>query len=499
MQVRPSEGQFVRLGEVLPEIDTADAGAVTFDAVERDSRRVQPGDLFVAMAGPDHDGLEFADEAIHRGCAAVVADRRPRTPLAAPLVLVPDARQAYGQLCHAVAGYPSRQLKVIGVTGTNGKTTTSCLIASILNAAGFPTGLIGTLGVFDGEEFGPSGLTTPPADELARWLARMAINGCTHAVMEVSSHALDQNRTAGVELDAACVTNVRRDHLDYHPSIEAYRRAKSQIFRLLAGEGFAVLNVDDPTAAGYLTELTSPVLTVGMQAAAELTAIEIERFVSEHTFLLTAGSETIPVRTKMIGTHHVYNCLVAAAVGLAYGIDLPTIVRGLENLDHVPGRLERIECGQPFSVFVDFAHTPDALAGVLSTLREVVRGRILCVFGAGGNRDQEKRPLMGRAVEQAADVAVLTNDNPRNEPAEQIVRDLLDGFHQPCGARVMLDRAQAIGWTLAQARPGDCVVIAGKGHENYQIIGDRRIPFDDRDVAKAWLYEHQPCSPANLQ
>ncbi len=499
MQVRPTEGQFVRLREVLPEIDTADAGAVSFDAVERDSRRVQPGDLFVAMAGPDHDGLKYVDEAIQRGCAAVVADRRPQAPLAAPLVLVPDAREAYGQLCHAVAGYPSRQLKVVGVTGTNGKTTTSCLIASILNAAGFPTGLIGTLGVFDGEEFGPSGLTTPPADELARWLARMAINGCTHAVMEVSSHALDQKRTAGVELDAACVTNVRRDHLDYHPSIEAYRRAKSQIFRLLAGEGFAVLNVDDPIAAGYLAELTGPVLTVGMQAAAELTAIEIERFVSEHTFLLTAGSETIPVRTKMIGTHHVYNCLVAAAVGLAYGIDLPTIVRGLENLEHVPGRLERIECGQPFSVFVDFAHTPDALAGVLSTLREVVRGRILCVFGAGGDRDQEKRPLMGQAVEQAADVAVLTNDNPRNEPAEQIVRDLLEGFHQPCRARVMLDRAQAIGWTLAQARPGDCVVIAGKGHENYQIIGDRRIPFDDRDVAKTWLYEHQPCSPANLQ
>jgi UDP-N-acetylmuramoyl-L-alanyl-D-glutamate--2,6-diaminopimelate ligase len=236
-----------------------------------------------------------------------------------------------------------------------------------------------------------------------------------------------------------------------------------------------------------------------MESSAELTAVEIEHFVSEHTFLLTAGSETIPVRTKMIGTHHVYNCLVAAAVGLAYGIDLPTIVRGLENLDHVPGRLERIECGQPFGVFVDFAHTPDALCGSLSTLREVVEGRIFCVFGAGGDRDQEKRPLMGRAVEQAADVAILTSDNPRNEPAEQIVRDILDGFHQPSSARVMLDRAEAIGWALGQARPGDCVLIAGKGHENYQIIGDRRIPFDDRDVAKSWLFEYQPYAPSNVQ
>ena len=499
MQVRPSEGQFVRLREVLPEADTTGAGSITFDAVERDSRRVQPGDLFVAMQGPNHDGLGFIHEAVERGCAAVIADRHADTPLGVPLIVVPDAREAYGQICHAVAGQPSRELKVIGVTGTNGKTTTSCLIASILNAAGFPTGLIGTLGVFDGEEFGPSSLTTPPADELARWLGRMATNGCSHAVMEISSHGLDQKRAAGIELDAACITNVRRDHLDYHRSIDDYRHTKSQVFKLLTGEGFTVLNVDDPTTAGYLPQLTGPVLTVGMESSAELTAVQIERFVSEHTFLLTAGSETMPVRTKMIGTHHVYNCLVAAAVGLAYGIDLPTIVRGLENLEHVPGRLERIECGQPFGVFVDFAHTPDALTGSLSTLREVVEGRIFCVFGAGGDRDQEKRPLMGRAVEQAADVAVLTSDNPRNEPAEQIVRDMLDGFHQPCNARVMLDRADAIHWALGQAKPGDCVLIAGKGHENYQIIGDRRIPFDDRDVAKSWLFEFQPYSPANVQ
>ncbi|MHB8899175.1 MAG: UDP-N-acetylmuramoyl-L-alanyl-D-glutamate--2,6-diaminopimelate ligase [Thermoguttaceae bacterium] len=499
MQVRPTEGQFVRLHEVLPEARLVGAGGIAFDAVERDSRRVQPGDLFVAMRGTDHDGLAFVDEAIRRGCAAVVADRHADLPPAVPLVLVADARQAFGDLCHALAGHPSRRLKVIGVTGTNGKTTTSCLIASILNTAGFPTGLIGTLGTFDGEEYGPSNLTTPPADELAGWLGRMVANGCSHAVVEVSSHGLDQKRTAGIELDAACITNIRRDHLDYHPSIADYRLAKSKIFRLLTGEGFAVLNADDPATAGLLGQLSGPVLTIGMQSGAELTAVEIERFTSEQTFLLTAGSETIPVRTRMIGTHHVYNCLMAAAAGLAYGIDLPTIVRGLENLEHVPGRLERIECGQPFGVFVDFAHTPDALSGSLATLRAVTRGRILCVFGAGGNRDRAKRPLMGRAVEEAADVAIVTSDNPRNEPAERIVRDVLDGFHRPCDARVMLDRADAIGWALAQARPGDCVLIAGKGHEDHQIIGDRRVPFDDRDVAKAWLYEHRPCAPDLMQ
>ncbi len=499
MQVRPSEGQFVRLRDVLPEANAVGAENLTFDAIERDSRRVQPGDLFVAIQGPDHDGLEFVDQAIDRGCSAVIADRRIDTPLGVPVVVVPDARVAYGTICHALAGYPSRQLKVIGITGTNGKTTTSCLIASILNTAGFPTGLIGTLGVFDGEEFGPSSLTTPPADEIACWLGRMATNGCSHAVLEVSSHGLDQCRTSGIELDAACITNIRRDHLDYHQSIADYRLTKSKVFQLLTGEGFSVLNVDDPATAACLPQLTGPVLTVGTQSGAELTAVEVERFSSEQTFLLSAGSETIPVRTKMIGSHHVSNCLVAAAVGLAYGIDLPTIVRGLENVEHVPGRLERIECGQPFSVFVDFAHTPDALSGTLSTLREVVSGRIFCVFGAGGNRDREKRPLMGRAVEETADIAVLTSDNPRGESAEQIVRDVLDGFHHPSTARVLLDRAEAIAWSLGQARPGDCVLIAGKGHENYQLIGDRRIPFDDRDVAKTWLFENQPYAPANVQ
>ena len=491
MQVYPQGGQKISLRRLLPEARFVGTDDVRVSACSCDSRRVRPGDLFVALPGSVHDGHEFVREAAQRGAAAILAQRR-LTAVDLPLCCVPDTRHAYARLCQALAGNPSEQLCVVGITGTNGKTTTSCLVASVLSTAGYQVGLLGTLGGFDGLDFHDATLTTPPPHELARWLARTVANGCTHAVLEVSSHALDQSRIAGIELDAACVTNVRRDHLDYHRSILDYRITKSRLLEHLSGEGFAVLNADDSTSASYLGQISGPVLTVGIRSAAEISATLVEQFVSEQTFLLTAGSETLPVRTRMIGTHHVYNCLIATAVGLAYGIDLISVVRGLEAVEHVPGRLERIECGQPFAVFVDYAHTPDALAGTLRTLREVVRGRILCVFGAGGDRDKEKRPLMGRAVEKGADLAVVTNDNPRSEDPRTIQHDLLNGFDRPHEVEVFPDRAEAIGWALGQAESGDCVLIAGKGHEKHQIIGTERVPFDDREVARQWLYEMQP-------
>ena len=497
MQVYPQGGQKISLRRLLPEACFVGADDVRVSSCSCDSRGVRPGDLFVALAGSVHDGHDFAAEAAQRGAAAILAQRHlPAVDL--PLCRVPDTRHAYARLCQALAGNPSEHLCVVGITGTNGKTTTSCLVASVLSTAGYRVGLLGTLGGFDGLDFHDATLTTPPPHELARWLARSVANGCSHAVLEVSSHALDQSRIAGIELDAACVTNVRRDHLDYHRSILDYRITKSRLLEHLAGEGFAVLNADDPTSASYLGQMSGPVLTVGIRSAAEISATVIERFTSEQTFLLTAGSETLPVRTRMIGTHHVYNCLIAAAVGLAYGIDLIPIVRGLEAVEHVPGRLQRIECGQPFSVFVDYAHTPDALASTLRTLREVVEGRVLCVFGAGGERDRQKRPLMGRAVEKSADLAVLTDDNPRTEDPQAIRHDLLDGFQRPHDVKIIPDRAEAIRWALGQAQTGDCVLIAGKGHEKHQIVGTERIPFDDREVARQWLYEMQPAGVGGI-
>ena len=491
MQVYLEGGEKISLRRLLPEARFAGADDVGVGACSCDSRGVRPGDLFVALPGSVHDGHDFAGEAARRGAAAILAQRQ-LPPLDLPVCYVPDTRHAYARLCQALAGNPSQHLSVVGITGTNGKTTTSCLVASVLSTAGYQVGLLGTLGGFDGLDFQDSTLTTPPPHELARWLARTVANGCSHAVLEVSSHALDQSRIAGIELDAACVTNVRRDHLDYHSSILDYRISKSRLLDHLSGQGFAVLNADDPTSASYLGQISGPVLTVGVRSAAEISATLVEQFVSEQTFLLTAGSETLPVRTRMIGTHHVYNCLIATAVGLAYGIDLISVVRGLEAVEHVPGRLERIDCGQPFAVFVDYAHTPDALAGTLRTLGEVVDGRILCVFGAGGDRDQQKRPLMGRAVEKGADLAVITDDNPRTEDPQAIRQHLLEGFDRPNDVQIIPDRAEAIHWALGQAESGDCVLIAGRGHEKYQIVGTDRVPFDDRQIARQWLYQMQP-------
>lgn len=495
MQLCPSAGSAISLRQLLPDADLLGAGDIEVAGCACDSRRVAAGDVFVAIDGSQDDGRQHVAEAVARGACAVVCEP-PLVEAGAPVVAVANARETFGRLCQELAGRPSQQLKVIGITGTNGKTTTAHLVASVLSTAGIDCGLIGTLGYFDGATMEPAVWTTPPADTLARLLGRMVHNGCTHAVMEVSSHALDQARVAGMQFDAACLTNVRRDHLDYHRTLDDYRVAKSKLFRQLVPQGVAVVNADDPTSAGYLNRLDRPVLTVGVRAAAEISGTLVEQMVSEQTFLLTAGSETVPVRTRMIGLHHVYNCLEAAAIGLAYGIDLMTVVRGLESMKQVPGRLERIECGQPFSVFVDFAHTPDALNATLTALRDVTRGRLICVFGASGERDHGKRPQMGRAVEQLADLAIITSDNPRSENPTAIIRDVLGGFESNAKTEVVPDRATAIRWALGSAAPGDCVVIAGKGHETYQIVGAQRIPFDDREVAKEWLYEVRPFADA---
>jgi UDP-N-acetylmuramoyl-L-alanyl-D-glutamate--2,6-diaminopimelate ligase len=472
----------------LPNATIHGANDLRVSSICADSRQCQPGDLFAALPGVKIDGHDFVQEAIRRGASAVLADR-PIDALGMPVARVADTRPAYARLCQALADNPTGRLKLIGVTGTNGKTTTSWLIGSILAAAGQRAGILGTLGYCDGNELEPAAWTTPPAPVLAAWLNRMLTTNRTHAVMEVSSHALAQDRVAGLEYDVACVTNVRHDHLDFHRTPVAYRAAKERLFEHLRPGGFAVLNADDDACVDYLERLDAPALTIALDAEAEITATPIEQCLSEQTFLLHAGNETAAVRTHLIGRHNIYNCLVAAAVGLGYGFDLTTIVRGLETVDRLPGRLERIECGQPFGVFVDYAHTPDALAGVLDALRNLTSGRVLCVFGAGGDRDSTKRPKMGRAVEARADVVVLTSDNPRTEDPRRITRDVLHGCVEPAGIEVIPDRAAAIERALGQARPGDCVLIAGKGHETYQIVGDERYEFDDADVARRWLYD----------
>ncbi len=483
----PFRSAGVSLRKLFPAAQFCGASDLFATSCSADSRACRPGDLFVALVGSDRDGHDFVTQAIARGAVGVLAERD--LPLSnIPICVVPDSRVAYGQLCQSLAGDPSRRLKVIGVTGTNGKTTTTALIASVLAAGGHRAGTIGTLGVTDGYLWEPTTLTTPSPQALATWLTRMEIAGCSHAVMEVSSHALSQARVAGIEFDAGCVTNVRQDHLDYHHTLENYASAKAKLFDHLRPRGLVVLNSDDPRSRSFVSLVKGPLLTVSLAGEAELTAQVVERTRSEQTFLLTAGRDTSPVRTSLVGDHNIYNCLQAAAIGLAYGLSLETVVRGLEAVEVVAGRLERIECGQPFGVFVDYAHTPHALAAALDTLRTITTGRLICVFGAGGQRDQSKRPLMGGAVESRADVAIITTDNPRREDPSAIVDQILSGVEQPARMEVIADRAAAIHRALGMATAGDTVLVAGKGHEDFQMVGDERRPFDDREVARRWLY-----------
>lgn len=487
-----SSAEPICLRDALPGAVVHGAVDVLASAVSSDSRTCRKGDVFVAVRGERVDGHNYIDEAIERGACCIVVERAIEARV--PVCLVPDTREALGQLCQALAGYPCRKLRVIGITGTNGKTTTTQLIASILEAAGHRTGVLGTLGYSDGFELSPAELTTPSAPVIADWMRRMVDAGCTHCVMEVSSHAIAQRRIAGLELAAACLTNLERDHLDYHPSLKHYHQTKARIFESLSASGLAVINADDQASREYAPLVPGGVLTVGLRSAANVTAQLIEREKSEQTFLVTAGDMTSVVRTTMIGDHHIQNVLVATAVGLAEGIELTTIIRGVEEVRRVSGRLERIECGQPFGVFVDYAHTPDALARALDVLAEVTAGRVICVFGAGGNRDVDKRPLMGRAVADRAHIAIVTTDNPRHEDPQQIAAGILSGFNTPSAARYMPDRAEAIQYALSIAGPDDCVLIAGRGHEAIQQVADEQISLDDREVARRWLYNLQPVS-----
>ena len=480
----------ISLREVLPKGRFLGADKIRVHGCCSDYRSCRPGDVYVAVVGADEDGHDHVDEALQRGAVAVVTERLVPGNVAS--CIVPDTREAYGLLCQHLAGLPHRQLELIGVTGTFGKTITALLLASVLEAAQRQAGVLCSLGYSDSDVTSPAEGATPQPAQLASWLSRMVANGCSHAVLEASSEALVSRHLAGVELDAAILTNVHREHLDLHGSLKNYRRAKQRLFERLKPGGFAIVNADDPESRFVLPEINGPVITVGMHEGAQLQAQLVDRCPSEQTFLLMAGQETVPVRTLSVGDSFIYNCLSAAAVGLVMGLDLTAIVRGLESLERIPGRLERIECGQAFSVFVDQAQTPVTLAAALHALRQVTAGRLLCVYGATTWQDGQQRAALGHVAERGADVGVITSNNPGHEAPLQIAHDILDGFKDPGRAHIIPDRAKAIQWALGEARPGDTVLIAGKGDQLYQTIGQRPMRFDDREVARRWLRAHAP-------
>lgn len=459
------------------------------EATER-SDRCNPGSLYAAIPGTRVDGTRYVRDALESGARAVLT-RTPLVDVPVPQCVVPNVRKAYAELCHALAGHPAQKLGMAGVTGTNGKTTVTWLLRAILNAAGERTGLLGTIEYHDGRSSSPAGLTTPDSQTLAEWLGRMVRSRTTHAVMEVSSHALHQDRCAGIELDVAVVTNVTHDHFDYHADQTAYLASKARIAELCGSNGLLLLNADDPGSLSIKDRVEGrpEVLTYGRENTADVRGRIIEESAAGTRFRAAIGGEHFEIATPLVGRHNVSNCLAAAVVADRFNISPEAIVQGIESLRTVPGRLHPVRCGQHFDVFVDYAHTPDALRHAVRALQQVARGRVICVFGAGGDRDRSKRPLLAGAAAEA-DVAVVTSDNPRTENPQNIIQDVLTGFEgAPSGleVHVEIDRAAAIEQAIRQAEPGDCVLVAGKGHEAEQIVGSERIPFDDCQVVRGIL------------
>lgn len=478
----------VSLRRLFTSASFVGCGDVAVSDVSDDSRDCRPGCLFAAIPGTHTHGIDHLDQALASGAGALLVDR-PLPTVALPQCVVPDVARAYAKLCEALYGYPSRRLGMVGVTGTNGKTTVTWMVRSILETAGLPTGIIGTIEYSDGIDCERAPLTTPSAKTLSQWLSAAAARATQYAAIELSSHALHQSRTAGALLDVAIVTNITQDHFDYHGDFDSYRNAKRRIVEQLKRSGVVVLNADDPAAASLAAETGEhvQVKTYGCNQPADILAENIHCHAGGSEFRLRAGVDVIDVHLSLIGRHNVSNALAAAAAARHFGVPLAEISEGLEALQAVPGRLERVEAGQPFNVFVDYAHTHDALERSIQAVRQITSGRVLCVFGAGGDRDRAKRPLLGQAA-GLADVAIVTSDNPRHEQPQDIIDDILIGCRQTNVAlHVDANRLTAIHWALQHARSTDTVLIAGKGHEQFQIVGDERRPFDDVQICRTSL------------
>lgn len=472
-----------------------DPGATITDVVY-DSRAAAPGALFVALPGRKVDGHDYIREAVQRGAVALVVERPVSAPPHVAVIQTGSCRAALGRLAAQLWRYPSRRLRLVGVTGTNGKTTTTHLIKAILEQQGHRVGLIGTVHTLIGGERRPASLTTPQASDLQRLLFHMAEGGCTYAVMEASSEGLDMNRVDDVEFDLGIFTNLTQDHLDYHGTLSAYREAKSKLFRRLNEPGFkankaAILNMDDPASQYYRSVTQVPVYTYGLDPRAMIRAESIVTSPGGTALTLHTPGGSIDLNLRLVGRFNVYNALAAAAAGVVEGIDLQVIKAALEAEEGVPGRLQAVRAGQPFGVFVDYAHSPDSLENVLRTARSFTRGRLIAVFGCGGDRDPTKRPIMGQIAGALADHTIITSDNPRSEDPLRIVQQVEAGVVACLGNgrtyEAVVDRAEAIRRAVEIAQPDDVIVIAGKGHETYQIFKDRTIPFDDRAVARSLI------------
>jgi UDP-N-acetylmuramyl-tripeptide synthetase len=471
----------------LPGARLSGEGTAEVSHVTHDSRRAGPGTLFVAIKGLTADGNQYVEAARKKGAAAIASEQPPQA--GGPWIQVPEARAALAAFSAAVLGDPAARLELAGVTGTNGKTTTTYLIDAALRACGHRTGLLGTIQYRIGDKLAEAVRTTPEASDLQELFAEMVEAGCTHAVMEVSSHSLALQRVYGLGFRVAVFTNLTRDHLDFHGDMDTYFAAKRVLFdTLLRADGHAVINADDDRAAELRAATRGTPLTYSVRedSGADLVARELALTLEGTRFVVRAGGQDLQVRTPLIGLFNVSNVLAALGACIGLGLPLERALTGIASVAGVPGRLERVQAGQDFTVVVDYAHTDDALRNLLETVRDLRPRRLITVFGCGGDRDRTKRPLMGAVAARLSDAVIVTSDNPRSEPPEAIIEEILAGMGNGRRAerQVVVDRREAIARALEMAAPGDAVVIAGKGHETYQVLRDRTVPFDDRQVAR---------------
>ncbi|WP_339227604.1 UDP-N-acetylmuramoyl-L-alanyl-D-glutamate--2,6-diaminopimelate ligase [Oceanobacillus sp. FSL K6-2867] len=461
---------------------------IEVNAIEMDSRKVKSGNVFVCISGYTVDGHDFIDDAVKQGAVAIIAEKQVEAPV--PVIMVDDTNRALSVLAGKFFDYPTSKLPLIGVTGTNGKTTVTYLLDEIFKQQTKKTGVIGTIQLKIGEEIYPISNTTPDSLSLQRTFHKMLDEGVDQAIMEVSSHALDMGRVHGCDYDIAIFTNLSQDHLDYHSDLQDYLRAKSLLFAQLGNSydemnrKFAILNADDEASNLLKRSTAQHVMTYGCHHEATVMAKDIHLDAAGTSFTLTSPLGDIEISSRLIGMFNVYNMLAASTAAIAANVSLTMIKTALEQIEGVNGRFEPVAEGQNYAVIVDYAHTPDSLENVLQTAREFAKNKVYVVVGCGGDRDRTKRPLMASIAVQYADHAIFTSDNPRTEDPQLILNDMTDVLDESSSYEVIVDRKAAISQAIKQAASDDIILIAGKGHETYQIIGHTKYDFDDREVAR---------------
>lgn len=506
MSIQPKNGVSVALSVLLDGENVAPYRNTKIAVCALNpAERLNDG-LFVCLDNDPKKALESVRAAQIAGASAAVVSNKLEDVVAADLeadvvedaedafqtIFVDDPRSVYARACQAFYGFPAGKMKTIAVTGTAGKTSLSYVLGGVLAEAGYKIGLVGSLGVYDGSKLRPIKETTPDPEFLAQLLSEMYDSGCKCVVLEVSSVALEEKRVAGIEFDAVCLTNLRRDHLDVHRTVDQYRRTKMQIFNYLKKNGVAICNLDDRVTDAAMHLINRPTLTVGLQpTVCSVSGTPVERGESGQTFYIVASSDAAPIRTKIVGNEHIYNCLEAAALALAWNVDIKTIAKGIERVNYIPGRMERIDCGQPFGVYLDRSNSPETLAAALETLRNVTSGSLYCVLAAPDDSDRSKRPMLGHTAETRADFTIVTSGNHPGSQSKEAFDDLLLGFDKKDDVVVVNKRKDAIVWALSHASPDDCVLFVGQDVSSLDDINDDFVP--DRQFIKHWLYENQPC------